>query len=172
MDSYNLSILNDQSPTRFGGQNHSIIDLTLATPSAAIYCQDWRVLDREEEGSGSDHAIIQWRWDDKAAKSNGKWKFRGWALKKKLDEEKEAMKKGERVVTLEDKWRILVGEEDWPTLNDTSEKEEVCGEIDWIQSRLIQLLNKETKKITICARSKRWWNEEIRTCRKEVGKAE
>ena len=60
------------------------------------------------------------------------------------------MRKGERVVTLEDKWRILVGEEDRPTLNDTSEKEEVCGEIDWIQSRLIQLLNKETKKITIC----------------------
>ena len=142
--------------TRFGGQNHSIIDLTLATPSATIYCQDWRVLDREEEGSSSDHAIIQWRWDDKAAKSNGKWKFRGWALKKKLDEEKEAMKKGERVVTLEDKWRVLVGEENRPALNDTSEREEVCEEIDWIQSRLIQLLNKETKKITICARSKRW----------------
>ena len=74
------------------------------------------------------------------------------------------------MVTLEDKWRILVGEEDRPTLNDTSEKEEVCREIDWIQSRLIQLLNKETKKITICTRSKRWWNEEIRTCQKEVGK--
>ena len=34
------------------------------------------------------------------------------------------------------------------------------------------MLNKETKKITICARSKRWWNEDIRMCRKKVGRAE
>ena len=172
IDSFNLSILNDQSQTRFGGLNHSIIDLTLATPSAAIYCQGWRVLDTLEEGSGSDHAIIEWKWQDKAAKTDGGWKFRGWALKKKLDEEKEAQKRGEKVVTLEDKWRSLIGEEERPTLSDTSSREEVRAEIDWIQDRLIQLLNKETKKITICARSKRWWNEEIRACRKEVGKAE
>ena len=34
------------------------------------------------------------------------------------------------------------------------------------------MLNKETKKITVCARSKRWWNKEIRACRRKVGAAE
>ena len=89
-----------------------------------------------------------------------------------IDEEKEAQKRGERVVTLADTWKILVGGEERPNLSDTSEREEVREEIDWIQARLIQLLNKETKRITICARSKRWWNEEIRACRKVVGRAE
>ena len=46
------------------------------------------------------------------------------------------------------------------------------AEIDWIQDRLVQLLNKETKKITIYARLKRWWNKDIRICWREVGKAE
>ena len=62
--------------------------------------------------------------------------------------------------------------EERPILNDTSERDDVCAEVDWIQERLIHLLNKETKKITICARSKRWWNEDIRMCRKKVGEAE
>ena len=168
---FNLSILNDQSQTRFGGEGHSIIDLTLATPSAAVYCRDWTTLELDE-GTGSDHTVIEWKWQDEAARSDGGWKFRGWALKKKLDEEKEAQKRGERVATLEDKWRALVGEEERPILTDTSDRDEVREEIDWIQGRLVQLLNKETKKITICARSKRWWNEDIRTCRRRVGAAE
>ena len=99
IDSFNLSILNDQSETRFGGENHSIIDLILASLSAAIHCRDWRVLDSVEEGSGSDYAIIEWKWEDGVAKSDEGWKFRGRALKKKLDVEKEAMKRGEKVVT-------------------------------------------------------------------------
>ena len=93
---FNLSILNDQSQTRFGGEGHSIIDLTLATPSAAVYCRDWTTLELDE-GTGSDHTVIEWKWQDEAARSDGGWKFRGWALKKKLDEEKEAQKRGESV---------------------------------------------------------------------------
>ena len=169
--SYDLNILNDQSQTRFGGENHSIIDLTLATPSAAVYCRDWTTLELEE-GVGSDHAVIEWRWQDEAARSNGNWKFRGWALKKKLDDEKEAQKRGEKVVTLEDKWRALTEAEDRPILNDTSSRDDVRAEVDWIQSKLVHLLNKETVKITICARSKRWWNEDIKACRRKVGAAE
>ena len=69
-------------------------------------------------------------------------------------------------------WRALVDGEERPTLDDTSEKDDVRAEVDWIQERLIHLLNKETKKNTICARSKRWWNEDIRSCRKKVGEAE
>ena len=75
------------------------------------------------------------------------WKFRGWALKKKLDEEKEAQKRGERVVTLEDSWRTLTQDEARPFLSDSTGREDIRAEIDWIQDRLVQLLNKETKKI-------------------------
>ena len=138
---------------------------------AARYCAGWRVLDLQE-GTGSDHAIFEWRWDDAAANSRNDWKFRGWALKKKLDEEKEAQKRGERVVTLEDDWRALTQSECRPNLTDEATREEVKSEIDWIQERLIRLLNQSTKRITICARSKRWWNEEFRANRRKVAKAE
>ena len=35
----------------------------------------------------------------------------------------------------------------------------------------MDFLNENVRKITICARSRRWWNEEIREERKKVGKA-
>ena len=168
---FDLSILNDQSQTRFGGEGHSIIDLILTTPAAALYCRDWAILE-QEQGAGSDHAIIEWKWDDGVTSTCKKWKFRGWALKKKLDEEKEAQKRGERVVTLEDSWRTLTQDEARPVLDDNADEEDIRAEIDWIHDGLIQLLNRETKKITVCARSKRWWNEEIRTYRRKVGAAE
>ena len=170
LDQFELHILNDQSQTRWGGDNYSIIDLTIATPTAALFCRDWRVLELEE-GTGSDHALIEWRWEDDAVRGNQEWKFRGWALKRKLDEEKEAKKRGERVVTLEDKWREMTQYEERATLSDFSTKDDVRGEIDWIQGSLVKLLNKETKRITICARSKRWWNEEIRAARQMVARA-
>ena len=34
-----------------------------------------------------------------------------------------------------------------------------------------ELLGQECTQITICARSKRWWNKEIKGKRKELGKA-
>ena len=89
-----------------------------------------------------------------------------------MDKEKEAQKTGEKVVTLGDKWRILTEEEERLILDDTVDRNDVRAEVDWIQERLIYLLNKETKRITICARSKRWWNEDIKACRRKVWVAE
>ena len=133
---FDLSILNDQSQTRFGGEGHSIIDLTLATPAAALYCRDWAILE-QEQGAGSDHAVIEWRWDDGVSSTNKEWKFRGWALKQKLDEEKEAQKRGERIVTLEDSWRTLTQDEARPLLSDDADRDDIRAEIDWIQDRLV-----------------------------------
>ena len=56
-------------------------------------------------------------------------------------------------------------------LSDDSTVEELQGEIEWIQSALIGILNEHSKVITICARSKRWWNEDIKTRRKNLGRA-
>ena len=65
------------------------------------------------------------------------------------------MKRGEKVITLGDKWCTLTGDEERPILSDKSDRDKVSAEVDWIQGKLIHLLNTETKKITICARSKR-----------------
>ena len=58
-----------------------------------------------------------------------------------------------------------------PTLDDNSTAEELKDEIDWIQSTLIDILNDHCKVVSICARSKRWWNDDIREKRKSLGKA-
>ena len=44
IDSFSLTALNDGSRTRWRGQAHSIVDLTLASPSAVEHCLGWRSL--------------------------------------------------------------------------------------------------------------------------------
>ena len=57
-----------------------------------------------------------------------------------------------------------------PTLSDNSTAEDLIDEIAWIQATLVSLLNEHTRKITICAQSKRWWNEDIRNRRIALGR--
>lgn len=58
-----------------------------------------------------------------------------------------------------------------PLLNDESSAMDLEEEIRWIQGTLVELLNENVRKVTICARSKRWWNSEIENKRKELGRA-
>ena len=54
-----------------------------------------------------------------------------------------------------------------PVLSDTSTVEELEDEIELIQSTLIDILNEHCKAVVICARSERWWNEDIRDIREK-----
>ena len=58
-----------------------------------------------------------------------------------------------------------------PTLSDSSSRQELEDEIEWIRDTLIDILNSNTKVVTICARSKRWWSDEIREKRRTLGRA-
>ena len=40
--------------------------------------------------------------------SNIGWKVKGWALKKRLDKEKEAEKRGEHVIEIGNRWHKMV----------------------------------------------------------------
>ena len=62
IDTHDLQVLNGVKATRPGSECHSIIDLTLATPHAAPYCKEWRILDADQVATGSDHVVIEWRW--------------------------------------------------------------------------------------------------------------
>ena len=56
-------------------------------------------------------------------------------------------------------------------LNDNSTAEDLEDEIEWIQATLVDILNENMKVITICARSKRWWNDDIKAKRQNLGRA-
>ena len=58
-----------------------------------------------------------------------------------------------------------------PTLSDSSSRQDLEDEIEWIHDTLIDVLNSHTKVVTICARSKRWWSDEIREKRRTLGRA-
>ena len=58
-----------------------------------------------------------------------------------------------------------------PTHSDSSSRQDLEDEIEWIHDTLIEVLNTHTKVVTICARSKRWWNDEIREKRRALGRA-
>ena len=87
IDTFDLTVLNDDSPTRLGGENHSIIDLTLANGEALAGCRDWKVL--SDASTGSDHLPTTWKWDDPRLEGPNNWRFQGWALREQLEKEKE-----------------------------------------------------------------------------------
>ena len=163
---HELQVLNDDRetrPTRPEGTLHSIIDLTLATPGAGPRCEGWRVVE-EECVAHSDHVMIQWEWRVSTMKVDPRWRVRGWALKKKLDQEGEERAEGKKSgPTLGEVWQgrmstVPLGEVGFgtrPILSEVSTEEELEDEIEWIQTTLIDILNEHTKTVTICARSKR-----------------
>lgn len=125
--------------------------------------------------TGSDHEVIEWRWmgGTPGGEDEGNWRIKGWALKEALDKGKEeAKEKGPKKEMLEMKWqKAREAEAARPILSDESAQQELEDEIRWLQKKLVSFLDENVRKITICARSKRWWNKEIEGKRKELGKA-
>ena len=46
-----------------------------------------------EKAAGSVHVVIGWKWSGRASKVDGRWEVKGWALKERLDKEKEEGRK-------------------------------------------------------------------------------
>ena len=90
IETHELEVKNNDQATRLLSERHSIIDLTLATPGAAPFCQEWRILDdsEAETATGPDHVVIEWKWTKPAPAVAKGWKMRGWALKSQLENEK------------------------------------------------------------------------------------
>lgn len=57
-----------------------------------------------------------------------------------------------------------------PFLDDDATLRALEREIDWIQHTLVETLDSHVRRITICVRSKRRWNEDIRARRRQLGR--
>ena len=117
INTHNLQVLNDERATRPASTCHSIIDLILETPEVANFCQDWNILEGDQEATGSDHVVIEWRWTKPASEVTKGWKIRGCALKERLDKEKEEDWPSTKP-KLEVVWRL--GATERPVLDDNS----------------------------------------------------
>jgi len=54
-------------------------------------------------------------------------------------------------------------------LDESSSEEELQEEAEWIQRNYVNHLNTHLKEVRVCARSKRWWNQEIVENRRILG---
>jgi hypothetical protein len=54
-------------------------------------------------------------------------------------------------------------------LTEESSEDELQKEAEWIQRNFANYLNRCCKKVKVCTRSKRWWNEEIGENRRILG---
>jgi hypothetical protein len=65
----------------------------------------------------------------------------------------------------------LTASETRPTLDDFSFCEDRESETLWIEETLTNILNQKARRIRLCARSKRWWNDTIDAKRQAVSQA-
>jgi len=111
----------------------------------------------------SDHAIVSahLRWD-KGEGVRVSRKVTGWDIDRlKSEEEKENYEKAENY------WKDKSSERS--VLTEESSEEELQKEAEWIQRNFVNHLNRCCKKVKVCARYKRWWNEEITENRRILG---
>jgi hypothetical protein len=57
------------------------------------------------------------------------------------------------------------------TLDDFSFSEDIESDTQWIEETLANILNQKTRRIRLCARSIRWWNDTFDAKRKAVSQA-
>jgi hypothetical protein len=162
MDKYKLKDVTDGEAThtsrRNGEISRSLIDFFI--PKA-------RMADNLEIATDlatpSDHAIVcaHLRCDEgegvKVSREVTGWDIDG--LKSK--EEEENYKKAKK------EWKDKSSER--PMLTEESSEEELLKEAVWIQRNFVNHLNSCCKQVKVCARSKRWWNEEIAENRRILG---
>jgi macrodomain Ter protein organizer (MatP/YcbG family) len=158
LDEYGLEIGNDDRPThhwaRNGEEGESTIDLTLATRLITR----WTTLDRSH-ATGSDHEVIEWEFNVDEQEEADHMQVIGWNLAAVSKEDEEAADKLRRELEIE---RAHLGEE--------CTGDNVDRAAEWCQDALSQVLDAKAKKIGICARSKRWWNGEIKETRSALGR--
>ena len=108
----------------------------------------------------SDHTLVfaYSRWDKREGVKVSR-KVTGWDIDGlKSEEEKENIEKAQKY------WRDKSSKR--PVLDENSSGEDLQKEAEWVQWNFVHHLNWFCKRVKVCARSKRWWNQEIAENRK------
>ena len=85
----------------------------------------------------------------------------GWNIKNFI-ENKDQLKMAKA------EWKLQT--QDRPILQNLCRKEDLDQEVEWIESTLTEILNKNCKLVRVTPYSKRWWNKEVETARRSLAK--
>jgi hypothetical protein len=162
MDEYDLTDVTDgeatHTSTRNGEISRSLIDFFIIKAGMADNLEIATDL-----ATTSDHAIVcaHLRWDEGEGVKVSR-KVTGWDIDGlKSEEEKKNYEKAQK------DWKDKSSER--TVLTEESSGEDLQKEAEWIQWNFANHLNRCCKKVKVCARSKRWWNEEIAENRRILG---
>jgi len=163
-----LMVWNTEEATRLGGPNHSIIDLTLSSPNVEL---NWSI-GGEKYATGSDHEVIVWEVLGQGtvggvSKDTTGWDISGWTTAGKEGEKLKAAEK--KRVEAREVYLRAAGRT--PLLSEESTVEEVDAAAAGLKEAMTGTLNKLAKKKRWCPRSKRWWSEDVKELRRELGAA-
>jgi hypothetical protein len=158
IDENGLQIGNDGRSTHYWTreehEGESVTVLTLANRPI----MRWTTL-ADDHATGSDHKVIEWEVEADGQEEVDHERVVGWNLAGMTDENLEAV---------EELWREFANER--AHLGAECTADEVEHEAAWCKKAMSSILNAAAKKIRICARSKRWWNADIKERRKAVGR--
>jgi len=150
IDENGLEIRNDGRPThhwtREDQEGESVIDLALANRPIVR----WTIL-ADDHATGSDHEAIEWEVGVDRQEEADHERVVGWNLAAMMEEDGEAAEK---------LWMELAKER--TQLDAECTEVEVEQEAAWCQETMSSVLDATAKKIRICARSKRWWDADIK----------
>jgi len=109
--------------------------------------------------TGSDHEVIESEVESDREEEANHERVLGGNLAAMTEEDVEA---AEKILAELARWRAHLGAE-WT-------EDEVEQEAAWSQEAMSSILNATAKKIRICAKSKQWWNADIKERRNAVGR--
>jgi hypothetical protein len=118
-------------------------------------------VDDPAHATPSDHEALWWEVQTGSEPQDPAYTSRGWAVADWLADD-------EKMQAAEDEWKATCANH--PPLDDTSTPVDIEAEAIWIRTQLTTMLDRHAKKITITARSKRWWDDNIRTARATYGR--
>jgi len=164
---HSLVVWNSEEATRVGGNNHSIIDLTLTSASIELnWCID------SKEATGSDHEVIVWEvlggipGSRDTSKEVTGWDISGWDSTGKSEEEQTAIR--EKKAATQQCFLRAGGKTG--VLDDTSSAAQVEEAAVALQEAMVGTLNSHARRKRWCSRSKPWWTEDLAELRKELGR--
>jgi len=158
IDEYGLEIGNDGRSTHYwtreDHEGEPVIDLSLANRPIIK-----RTILADNHATGSDHDVIEREVEADGQEEADHERVVGWNSAAMAENNWEAAEK---------LWRELAKER--AHLDAECTEDEMEQEAAWCQEAISSVLNTTAKKIRICARSKRWWNADIKERRKVVGR--
>ncbi|KAI0998334.1 hypothetical protein K3495_g9861 [Podosphaera aphanis] len=153
---YDLIVNNDTTIATRPKQSPglSIIDLTLTTPDIGLL-PAWTI--DPEYATPSDHELITFDLEKMGKRSGSlgpSTEATGWAIKNMINEQEQEAQMA---------WHNMSNQR--PYLSDNSSQTELNEEAQWITETLTSVLDQHVKKLRVCARSKRWWSQELNEAR-------